>query len=74
GAPPVLALRRVPALRVLRRDLDGAEPSAWIVALAALGGLGALLWWQAGSATLAIAMLVGIVATLAALALIAWAL
>ncbi len=55
GAPPVLALRRVPALRVLRRDLDGVEPSAWIVALAALGGLAALLWWQAGSATLATA-------------------
>ena len=74
GAPPVLALRRVPALRVLRRDLDGTEPSAWIVALAALGGLAALLWWQAGSATLAVAMLVGIAATLAVLALIAWAL
>ncbi len=72
GAPPVLALRRVPALRVLRRDLDGAEPSAWIVALAGLGGLAALLWWQAGSATLASAMLVGILATLAVLALIAW--
>ncbi len=72
GAPPVLALRRVPALRVLRRDLDGAEPSAWIVALAGLGGLAALLWWQAGSATLATTMLLGIVATLAALALIAW--
>ncbi len=74
GAPPVLALRRVPALRVLRRDLDGAEPSAWLVALAGLGGLAALLWWQAGSATLAVAMLAGIAATLAVLALIAWAL
>lgn len=52
GAPPVLALRRVPALRVLRRDLDATEPSAWLVALAGFGGLGALLWWQAGSATL----------------------
>lgn len=72
GAPPVLALRRVPALRVLRRDLDGVEPSAWIVALAGFGGLAALLWWQAGSATLATAMLVGIAATLAVLALIAW--
>src|SRR5690606_23231702 len=74
GAPPVLALRRVPALRVLRRDLDGVEPSAWIVALAGFGGLAALLWWQAGSATLATAMLVGIVATLAVLALMAWGL
>jgi putative ABC transport system permease protein len=72
GAPPVLALRRVPALRVLRRDLDGSEPSAWLVAIAGFGGLAALLWWQAGSATLALAMLLGIAATLAVLALIAW--
>ncbi len=72
GAPPVLALRRVPALRVLRRDLDATEPSAWLVALAGFGGLGALLWWQAGSAKLGGIMLLGIVATLAALALIAY--
>jgi putative ABC transport system permease protein len=71
GAPPVLALRRVSALRVLRRDLDAAEPSAWLVALAGFGGLAALLWWQAGSATLGIAMLAGIAATLGALALLA---
>ncbi|TBV76948.1 ABC transporter permease [Pseudoxanthomonas winnipegensis] len=68
GAPPVLALRRVPALRVLRRDLDPTEPSAWLVGLAGLIGLGALLWWQAGSATLGLAMLAGIAATLAVLA------
>ncbi|MCD9029811.1 FtsX-like permease family protein [Luteimonas sp. BDR2-5] len=72
GAPPVLALRRVPALRVLRRDLDGTEPSAWLVALAGLGGLAALLWWKAGSATLGGAMLLGILATFAVLALLAW--
>jgi putative ABC transport system permease protein len=71
GAPPVLALRRVPALRVLRRDLDATEPSAWLVALAGFGGLAALLWWQAGSASLGFAMLAGIAATLGALALIA---
>ncbi|MGQ4582754.1 FtsX-like permease family protein [Lysobacter sp. F60174L2] len=74
GAPPVLALRRVPALRVLRRDLDPTEPSAWLVALAGLGGLGALLWWKAGSATLGTAMLAGIVGTFAVLALLAWGL
>ncbi|WP_407353859.1 ABC transporter permease [Luteimonas sp. R10] len=74
GAPPVLALRRVPALRVLRRDLDPVEPGALVVLLAGLGGLAALLWWKAGSAELATSMLLGILATLAVLALLAWAL
>lgn len=72
GAPPVLALRRVSALRVLRRDLDATEPSAWFVAIAGIAGLAALLWWKAGSATLGGAMLVGIGATFAVLALLAW--
>ncbi|MGN7916784.1 ABC transporter permease [Lysobacter sp. ESA13C] len=74
GAPPVLALRRVPALRVLRRDLDPTEPSAWVVAIVGLLGLGALLWWKAGSVALGAAMLGGIAATLAVLALLAWGL
>ncbi|UHQ23928.1 FtsX-like permease family protein [Lysobacter sp. 5GHs7-4] len=72
GAPPVLALRRVPALRVLRRDLDSTEPSAWLVALTGFAGLAALLWWKAGSAALGTAMLLGIAGTLAVLALLAW--
>jgi len=78
AVPPVLGLRHVAALRVLRRDLDGSEPSAWLAALAGLSGLGALLWWKAGSATLAIAMLAGIAITLLVLGLLAallvWAL
>ncbi|GAB2512412.1 ABC transporter permease [Lysobacter humi (ex Lee et al. 2017)] len=74
GAPPVLALRRVPALRVLRRDVGAAEPSAWIVGTLGIAALGALLWWKAGSATLGTAMLGGLVATLGVLALLAWAL
>ncbi|HYO74567.1 MAG TPA: FtsX-like permease family protein [Archangium sp.] len=74
GAPPILALRRVPALRVLRRDLDRTEPSSWLVGLAGVAGLAALLWWKAGSAVLASAMLLGIVATLGVLALLAWGL
>ena len=72
GLPPVLALRRVPALRVLRSDLDPTEPSALIVLLAGLSGLAALLWWKAGSATLGTAMLLGILSTLAVLAGLAW--
>jgi putative ABC transport system permease protein len=72
AAPPVLALRRVSALRVLRRDLDSTEPSAWLVLLAGFAGLAALIWWKAGSATLGGAMLLGIAATFAVLALLAW--
>jgi len=72
AAPPVLALRRVPALSVLRRDLDPTEPAALLVLAAGIAGIGALLWWQAGSATLALAMLVGIALTLGVLALLAW--
>lgn len=72
AAPPVLALRRVSALRVLRRDLDGAEPGAWAVLLAGFAGIAALLWWKAGSAELGLAMLLGVAATLAVLALLAW--
>lgn len=72
GAPPVLALRRVSALRVLRRDLDTTEPSAWLVGAAGVAGMAALLWWKAGSAALGGAMLLGIAVTLAVLALLAW--
>ena len=74
GVPPVLALRRVSALRVLRRDLDAAEPSAWIAGAVGLVGLGVLLWWKAGSPTLGTAMLVGIMGTLAVLSVLAFAL
>lgn len=74
GAPPILALRRVPALRVLRRDLDRTEPSAWLVGVAGVVGLAALLWWKAGSAKLASSMLLGIIATLGVLAALAWGL
>ena len=74
AAPPVLALRRVPALRVLRRDLGEVEPSAIAAALAGLAGLTALLWWKAGSVELGLTMLGGIAGTFVVLALIAYGL
>ena len=72
AVPPILALRKVPALRVLRRDVPVNEPSAWTVGLLGLGGLAALLWWKAGSATLGAIILGGIGGTAAALAGLAW--
>lgn len=72
--PPVLALRRVSALRVLRRDLDGMEPSALLIGILGLAGLGGLMWWKAGSVALASTLLGGIVATLLVLAVLAWGL
>ena len=68
--PPILGLRRVPAMRVLRRDLDGASVPAWLSLLLGVAGLGALLWWKAGDATLAVIVLGGILGTLAVLALL----
>ena len=74
AVPPVLALRGVPALRVLRRDLDVRSPGALALTALALGGFGALLWWQAKSPELAGAMLGGLVATFAILAALGYAL
>lgn len=69
--PPVLALKRVPALRVLRRDIPIAEPSAWLVGGLGIALVGALVWWKAGDALLGVVVLGGVAATLAALALLA---
>ncbi len=74
GVPPVLALRRVPALRVLRRDLEIAEPSALAAAALGLSGLALLLWWKAGSPMLGTVMLLGIVGTLLVLSALAFGL
>jgi putative ABC transport system permease protein len=74
AAPPVLALRRVPALRVLRRDLGSAEPRALAVLALGLAALGGLLWWKAGSAKLGFSLLGGLSVTFAVLALLAFAL
>ena len=74
AVPPVLALRRVPALRVLRRDITTTEPSAWIVAGLGIAGLASMLWWRAQDATLGLSMLAGIALTLLVLAGLAWVL
>ena len=72
--PPILALRKTPAMRVLRRDIGAFEPGAALSMAAGLVGLAGLLWWKAGSASLGGVVLGGVAATLLVLALLGHAL
>jgi putative ABC transport system permease protein len=65
--PPLLHLRRVPPLRVLRRDLALSSPSVWSVALVTLLVMLGLMWWQTGDVKLAAMVGGGAVATIALL-------
>jgi len=66
--PPVMQLKSVPTLRVLRRELGGLRPASAGSYLLGLVILAALIGWQAGDGPLALAMIAGIVAT----ALVLW--
>ena len=69
--PPLLALRRVPAMAVLRADVPAGSRSllAPLLALVALLGLTA---WQIGDGPLALWLLSGLGGFLAAVGLLAW--
>ena len=51
--PPLLQLKDVPALRVIRRDVGAPRRDALAVYLLGLAAVFALLWWQAGELKLA---------------------
>ena len=72
--PPLLALRRVPPLRVLRKDVPTTPVSGWVVYLAVVTCMAALLYWQIGDIKLVTLVLGGITATLLLLALAAYVL
>ncbi|RCV92193.1 ABC transporter permease [Vreelandella rituensis] len=59
AGPTLLRLKRVSALKVLRRELDPLPPSAWLVVSVACGVFGGLLWLYSGSITLALGLLLG---------------
>ncbi len=66
--PPLIALRRVPTLRVLRRDLgapDSSGLSAYLLGVAAVAGL---VLWQAQELKLGLYVLGGVMGTAAACA------
>ncbi|MGE0357908.1 MAG: ABC transporter permease [Burkholderiales bacterium] len=50
--PPLLRLRNVPTLRVLRSDVAVAEPSSLVAYALGLAALSGLIVWQAGDAKL----------------------
>ena len=72
--PPLLALRRVSALAVLRSDLRTPSPPALLLFGLALAGLLALFWQAAGNATTGAILLGGLLATAAVLGVAGWAL
>lgn len=63
--PPLMSLGRVPALRVLRRDLGTPGGLAWIGYVAGLGAVAALVFWHTQDAKLAAIVLGGLLAAAA---------
>ena len=70
--PPLLALRRVSALAVLRSDLRTPSPSAWLLFSLALFGLFALFWQAAGDAKTGSLLLTGLLISTALLGVAGW--
>ncbi len=71
GLPPVLRLREVPPLRVLRRDLLPLPRSGWVTYVAALAAMVLLTWGYAGEWRLTLAVLAGVAAVAVTLSLLA---
>jgi putative ABC transport system permease protein len=70
--PPLLQLKNVPAVRVMRRE-SGAPRGSVVAAYAAgLGTLAALLIWQAGDLKLGIIVVGGFAAAMALFFLLSW--
>ncbi|MEX0732217.1 MAG: FtsX-like permease family protein [Aquisalimonadaceae bacterium] len=67
--PTVLRLRRVPPLRVLRRDLGDNIFTGWGVYAIALASVFLLMWWQAADLVLAGYVFAAVLGTLAILGL-----
>ena len=58
--PPIIQLKRVAPLKVLREDISVPSPSAWVTGLFALIALAGLLLWRAQDLTLTAQLLAGV--------------
>ncbi len=70
--PPLLALRKVSTLRVLRRDMEPFEASAAFAYLLGFATLASLIVWRAGDFRLGAIAVGGFVAALIVAALAGW--
>ncbi len=69
---PLLQLRRVSPLRVLRREMGSPAASSWLIYGVATGVLAMLFLWQAGSLKLGLTVLGGLLAGLLVTGGLAW--
>ena len=72
--PPLLQLRKVPTLRVLRRELGAPEYSSLASYGLGLLAVGGLLIWKAGDVTLGLYAFAGLSAAMLFAALVTWGL
>jgi len=70
--PPLVQLRNVPAVRVIRRESGGPQRGALAVYAAGLAALAGLLVWQAGDLRLGAFVVGGFGIAVAGFALVAW--
>lgn len=59
AGPTLIRLKKVSALKVLRRELDPLPASAWLVVAVASAVFGALLWLYSGDLGLSVGLLLG---------------
>lgn len=69
---PLLQLRRVSPLRVLRREMGSPEISGWLINGLGVAVLALLFLWHAGSLKLGLAVLGGLLAGLLVFGWLAW--
>lgn len=67
--PPLLQLSRVPAIRVLRRDVGAPPPLVWLAFGPAVLAVGVLIWWTVRDWTIFAGFSLGLVAFIAVLTL-----
>ena len=72
GLPPVLQLARVPALRVIRRDVGGLKPASLAVLVLGMLGFAALLLATSSDLQLGLIAVGGFAGAVALFALLSW--